>query len=309
MKTCFIAFLILLLTQFTFAQLTLDSCQQKAQRNYPAVRQYDLIAKSEEYSVRNANKAWYPQVSLNAIGGYIIQGLPTPPESETTPDKFKFIGIGQVSQTIWDGGATHAQKEIIHANAAVDSATNDVSLYSLRDRVDQLYFGILLIDEQLNQVNLLKGNLQRNLDAANLSLQNGLAYQSDVDEVKVEVVKAEQKETEFQSSRKAYVEMLSQMIGEPIADSAQLEKPAVSDPSAYATINRPELSLFNNQRKLVDAQLGSYNVGYMAEDWFDRCRNFDSARNFIRRFYPQFTCDCRFECFVEHSRALQREKL
>ncbi|MFI5134695.1 MAG: TolC family protein, partial [Chitinophagales bacterium] len=152
------------------AQLSLDSCQQKARRNYPAVKQFDLIAKSEEYNVKNASKAYYPQFSVTGIGAYVIQGLPTLPGSETTPEKFQLIGIGQLKQTIWDGGATHAQKEIIRANAGVDSASTDVSLYTLRDRVNQLYFGILLIDEQLKQIDLLKENLQRSLDAANLSL-------------------------------------------------------------------------------------------------------------------------------------------
>src|SRR4030095_16401367 len=262
MKITLFALIVSVLTKTSFAQLSLDSCQDKARRNYPAIKQFDLIAKSEEYNIKNASKAYYPHVSLNAIGGYIIQGLPTPPNAEA-PSDFQFIGIAQVNQTIWDGGATHAQKEMVRANSSVDSATNEVSLYTLKDRLNQLYFGVLLIDEQLNQINLLKGNLQRNLDAANLSLQNGLAYQSDVDEVKVEIVKAEQKETEFQSSRKAYIEMVSQMIGEPIADNAQFEKPAVSDLSAYVTINRPELNLFNNQRRLVDAQSESYKVGYM----------------------------------------------
>ncbi len=262
MKFKLFALLFSVLAKASFAQLSLDSCQQKARRNYPAVKQFDLIAKSEEYNIKNASKAYYPQVSLNAIGGFIIQGLPTPPNAEA-PSDFQFIGIAQVNQVIWDGGATHAQKEIIRAGSSVDSATNEVSLYSLKDRVNQLYFGILLIDEQLNQVNLLKGNLQRNLNAANLSLQNGQAYQPDVDQVKVEIIKAEQKETEFQSSRKAYVEMLSQMIGEAVGENIQLEKPVVTDLSAYTVLNRPELYLFSNQRKLMDAQLESYKVGYM----------------------------------------------
>ena len=148
----------------SFAQLSLDSCQQKARRNYPAIKQFDLIAKSKEYSVKNAGKAYYPQVSLNAIGGYIIQGLPTLPGAEPSKD-FQLIGIGQLHQTIWDGGQTHAQKEIIRANSGVDSASTEVSLYAIRDRVNQIYFGILLIDEQLKQLDLLNDNLQRNLDA------------------------------------------------------------------------------------------------------------------------------------------------
>ncbi len=262
MKTFFLVLLIFLSGKISFAQLTLDSCQQKARRNYPAIKQFSLIAQSEEYNIKNASKAYYPHVSLNAIGGYIIQGLPTPPEVEA-PSSIQFIGIAQVNQTIWDGGATHSQKEITRASAGVDSATTEVSLYTLKDRVNQLYFGILLIDEQVRQLDLLKENLHRNLDAANLSLQNGVAYQSDVDQVKVEMIKADQKKTEFNSSRQAYIEMISQLIGEKISDAEKFERPPDFNAEAGSTINRPELHLYENQRQLVNTQMKMVNVNYM----------------------------------------------
>jgi len=246
----------------SFGQLTLDSCQQKARRNYPAIRQFDLIGQSEEYNIKNAGKAYYPHVSLNAIGAYIIQGLPTPPEVEA-PGAVQFIGIAQVNQTIWDGGATHSQKEITRATASVDSANTEVSLYTLKDRVNQLYFGILLIDEQLKQLDLHNENLLRNLDAANLSLQNGVAYRSDVDQVKVEMIKADRKKTEFNSSREAYLEMLSQLIGEKISNNEKFERPSDFNAVAASSINRPELHFYENQRQLVSAQMKMVNVNYM----------------------------------------------
>jgi outer membrane protein TolC len=262
MRTTFTTLLILLTGAPLLAQVTLEDCQQKARANYPAIRQYDLIAKSKDYNISNANKAWLPQVSINGIAGYLIQGLPTFPGAEAS-DPLQFIGIGQLHQTIWDGGASGAQKKIIRANAAIDSATNDVALYAIRDRVNQLYFGILLIDEQLKQISLLKGNLQRNLAAAQLSMQNGLAYQSDVDQVKVEIIKAEQKETEFRSSRAAFTQMLALMTGDAIGEDAAFSKPAMGVLPAVDSIHRPELHLYAHQRLLADAQMKSVTVGYM----------------------------------------------
>ncbi len=264
MKKIVLSLLILFLLHMSaaFAQLTIESCQQKARANYPAIKQYDLISKSQEYSISIVNKAYFPQLSVNGIAGYLIQSLPVQPGSESSADKFQLIGIAQLHQTIWDGGATHAQKEIIRANAGVDSANINVSLYTLNDRVNQLYFGMLLIDEQLKQLNILKENLNRNLDATKLSMQNGVAYQSDVDQVKVEIIKAEQRETELNSSRKAYADMLSQMIGEPVNEDAQLQIPVDTDVNA-SVINRPELNLYENQHRLIDAQMKNVTVGYM----------------------------------------------
>src|SRR5690348_13283348 len=103
------------------AQFTLQICQEKAKTNYPLIKQYDLISKSTEYTISNANKAYLPHVSVTAIGAYIFKGLPTitTPAGSSESEKAQFIGIGQINQTIWDGGATRTQKQIIKAGAEV----------------------------------------------------------------------------------------------------------------------------------------------------------------------------------------------
>ena len=246
------------------AQLTLQACQEKAKANYPLIKQYELINKSEEYTLSNAGKAYLPQFSANAIGGYIIKGLPTlgPPTGES-PDKVQFIGIGQINQTLWDGGATRAHKGIVNAGSDVEQAGIDVAFHDLKKRVNQLFFGILLLDEQLKQANLLIDNLNRNLNAVKLSNENGIAFSSDVDEVKVEVLKAGQRVTEITHARQGYAHMLGLIIGEPDNTNVQLVKPQAAFAPVTTGINRPELSLYRNQQLLVDAELAMKRVGNM----------------------------------------------
>ncbi len=248
--------------KIVIAQRSLETCQQQARMNYPAIRQFGLIEKSKEYSLANAGKAWYPQFSVNAIGAWIIKGLPSFPGANETND-LQFFGIAQFRQTLWDGGTTHSQKEIISATTAIDSASAEVALYELKDRVNQLFFGILLIDEQLLQLALMKENLRRNLEAARNSFGNGKAYISDVDEVQVELIKSDQRETEFKSSRMAYVQMLGLMIGEKIDSIEKFARPTIPDINTSPVIRRPELQLFENQRRLTDAQLDQVKVNYM----------------------------------------------
>lgn len=239
------------------AQLNIDSCQLKAKANYPLIKQYDLITKSLDYTISNANKAYLPQVSLNGIGAFIISGLPTlsmPGQAAAEPDKLQFIGIGQINQTIWDGGAGRSQKDIAKANAAVEKSNVDVSFQSIRERVNQIYFGILVIDEQLKQLDILNENLNRNFNKVKLSKDNGLAYQSDVDEVKAEILNLEQKKIEFNYTRKGYVQMLSFMMGETLPETVQFEKPILIEPYLSLTNNRPELSLYANQLKFAEAK-------------------------------------------------------
>jgi len=252
--------MLIILDFFTLtavAQANIDSCQEKAKANYPLIQQYDLITKSTEYTLANASKAYLPQVSLTAIGGYIIQGLPAmsiPGQPAEQPSKVQMIGIAQVNQVIWDGGATKTQKEIAKAGAGVEKSNIDVSLFAIRERVNQIYFGILVIDEQMKQLDILNDNLNRNLEKARLSKENGLAYQSDVDEVKAEILNLEQKKIEFIYTRQGYVHMLSLLTGEKMDEYIKLEKPVFVQSVETLINNRPEIVLYENQLKLIEAQ-------------------------------------------------------
>jgi len=252
MKKIVLTLLFLFPISYAYPQLKIESCQEKAKANYPLIKEYDLISKSLDYTISNANKAWLPQFSVTAIAGYLLKGLPEMPGAGDKKD-YLIAGIAQINQNIYDGGATKAQKNIARANAEVDKANIDVSFNSIKERVNQLYFGILVVDEQLNQLKILNENLNRNLKSVKLSKDNGLGYQSDVDEVKAEILSLEQRKIEYNYTRKGYVEMLSYMIGEPLKEDVQLEKPITLDNYASLTNNRAELTLFANQLKLTDA--------------------------------------------------------
>ena len=223
-KSNIINFLCLLTFHSITAQtLSIDSCQALAMRNYPLIKQYDLIEKTREYTLSNANKAYLPQVSLTAIEGYIFGGLPG-----LSSSNLNFIGIGQVNQTIWDGGATKTQKKIINAQTETDKANVDVALHDLKSRVNQLYFGILLVDEQLKQLEVQNTILSNNIDRIKQLNDNGLAYKTDVDEIRVEQLKLDQQRKEFNYTRNGYVTMLSLLIGVKLNAQTILQKPQVS---------------------------------------------------------------------------------
>jgi outer membrane protein TolC len=247
------------------AQLTLEACQQKAKANYPLIKQYDLIEKSKEFSLSNAGKAYLPQVSVTAIAGYIIQGLPdlAPPGLGEEQDKFQLIGLAQLRQNIWDGGATKTQRKIEESAAEADKAALDVAFHALGERVNQVYFSILLLDEQSGLLKILRDNLDRNLKAVLASHQNGLAYSADVDEVQVERLKVDQREAEVNFARKGFAAMLALLTGDPSAESQSLERPSEPGDVAQLSVQRPELRMYNYQRAHVQAQSGLSKVSYM----------------------------------------------
>jgi outer membrane protein TolC len=238
-------------------QVTLEECQNKARENYPLINQYELIEQAKEYSLSNAAKAYLPQLDVTLIGG-IIDGLPSfsPPGAgaESSGTVFNMIGVLQLNQTIWDGGITKAKKGVIEASAAIEKADLEVSLYSLEDRINNLFFGTLLIDEQLAQIEILKLTLNRNLKRVEIAVENGTAFKSDIDEILVEVINTEQKWEELKYNRLAYITVLAAMIGEPINESNTFVRPPLDDSYKSMALNRPELALFSNKTSMVEAQ-------------------------------------------------------
>ena len=257
-------FMICIQQNFSSAQtsLMIDSCYAIVQRNYPLIRQYELIEKANEFTISNANKAYLPQLSVTGLGAYVFGGFPSlGPANGENNNNTKFIGFGQINQLIWDGGATKSQKEISRQQSSVEKAGVDVQMHDLKERIDQLYFGILLIDEQINQINIQIATLERNSDRVKLLNKNGLALNTEADELQAEVLKVKQRRTEFQFSRKSYLDMMSLFLATQLDDSVKFIRPdeTISD----SKISRPELSLFEGQRNLIDAQYSMNNVRLM----------------------------------------------
>jgi outer membrane protein TolC len=236
--------------------LTIEACQDSALKNYPLIIQYDLIEQTKALTLSNANKAWLPQFDITLIGG-ILEGMPSfapPGTEESSALNTQLIAIGQINQVIWDGGMTKAGKQIIEAGSEIEKADLEVNLYQIRERVNNLYFGILLIDEQLTQLDLLEETLRRNQKRIQSAIASGTAFKSDEDELKVELINIDQKRVELEYNRQAYIKVLSLMTGNEISEDATFSRPLFESNVSGLKVNRPELQKFNTQRSLVDAQ-------------------------------------------------------
>ena len=257
MKRTILSFSFVLAAMLAHAQLTLEGCQHSAQTNYPLVRQYGLIEKAREYNLENAGKGYLPQFTLSGKATYQsdVTKLPVdvPGIDIKSMPKDQYQVMLEVSQNIWDGGDIRSKKQLTRATSEIDRGKQEVDMYALNDRVNQLYFGILLLDEQLKQNQLLQEDLGRTHQQVSNYIANGIANQSDLDAVSVEILNTKQKRIELESSRQAYLSMLSIFIGKEIASGTTLEKPADTFESTSLVNNRPELRWF-------DAQGGQLNV-------------------------------------------------
>jgi len=234
--------------------ISLDSCYALAKQNYPLVKQYELIAKSREYSIQNLSKGYLPQANINGQASYQSDVTKLPINIPGVPvlskDQYKIYA--EVNQPIYDGGVIRQQKKLQEANSDEDQQKLEVELYHLKARINQLYFGILLIDEQLKQNALMKNDIQLGLNKTNALIANGTALKSNGDVLKAELLKANQQTIELKSNRKAFTDMLSFFINRTLDENTIFIKP--SNIISSQEIKRPELLMYDYENKIFDAQ-------------------------------------------------------
>lgn len=276
-RICVILFLCLpLLPGIANGQekITLAQCYEWARANYPQIRQYGLIGQTEQYNLSNAVKGWLPQVTVNAKATYqsdvtklpfdadnlsaVMPGLEIPALS-----KDQYQVVAELNQNIWDGGTIHTSRQLTKAQAAADREQLESDLYTLNDRVNQLYFGCLLQEELIRQNVLLQKELQINIDRITAMMANGVANQSDRESMEVELLNARQKEIELKASRVAFGRMLSAMIGKPYDKDRILEVPNVPGNPLSGEINRPELKALDAKSYLLELQNKQITSGLM----------------------------------------------
>ena len=285
------------------AQLTLERCQQLAQENYPAIKRYGLIDKSLEIELSDINKSWLPSVTAYAQGTIqnVVPAFPAALEDILAQMGREVRGIGKlqykigvdVSQTIWDGGASKTRREIARSQEAVEQSGLEVEMYALRQKVDNIYFAILLTEEQIKQSNQALELLNANLELMRSMLKNGTAMRSDVDMVQAQVLTLKQSITQAESTVKSYRTLLSIYVGEDVS-AEEMVLPSADLPGSMIS-ERPELKLLESRQKALEtAQLMTKvslmpKIGFFAQayygypgfDYFKSMMNRDLSFNIL----------------------------
>ena len=258
---------------------TLEECQQAAEKNYPIIKQYGLIAQTTELTVKNIQKGWLPQITASAQATYQSDVVSWPENMQRmyqqmglnmkglSKDQYK-IGV-DLQQVIYDGGAISNQRSIARQEGKVQEAQTEANLYQVRKRVNEMYFSLLLLDEQIRLNDDVKALLLSSEKKLAAMVKGGTAATSDFDNVKAERLSVAQQNENLKSQRQMLQRMLSVFCGIEISNP---EKPAAVEASASAS-NRPEIRLFDKQLKLAEVQekaldtklrptLGLYAQGY-----------------------------------------------
>ncbi|MEO8769478.1 MAG: TolC family protein [Ferruginibacter sp.] len=296
----------------TAGRLTIDECYTLSKQNYPLIRQLELIDKTTAYNIQNASKGFLPQIAINGQASYQsavteipikIPGVNTP---EVSKDQYKIYA--DVNQSIYDGGVIKLQQQSQKTNGEVERQKVEIELYKLKDRINQLFFAVLIIDEQVDQNELLKKDIQLGINKAEAAIANGTALKSTANVLKAEWLKADERTIELKATRKGYIDMLGLFINRPLDENTNLTKPVYTAQSQE--INRPELKLYDLQNKSLDVQnklLKAKNlpkIGLFLQGGYGR-----PSLNFLsNKFEPYYTTGLKISWPITGSYTTKNDK-
>lgn len=259
MKKIMISLALIILSSGSWAQ-TLEECQQAAEKNYPLIKQYGLIAKTTQLTVKNIQKGWLPQVTASAQATYQSAVTAWPESMQSmyqqmglnvkglSKDQYK-IGI-DLQQTIYDGGAISSQRNIAQQEGKVQEVQTETNLYQVRRRVNEMYFSLLLLNEQIQLNEDVKALLQSSEKKLSAMVKGGTAATSDLDNVRAERLSVEQQNENLKQQKQMLQRMLSVFCGLEVNNT---QKPAPVQ-IASSVNNRPEMRLYNSQLELTEAK-------------------------------------------------------
>ena len=259
MKKIMISLALIILSSGSWAQ-TLEECQQAAEKNYPLIKQYGLIAKTTQLTVKNIQKGWLPQLTASAQATYQSAVTAWPESMQTMyqqmglnmkglrKDQYK-ISV-DLQQTIYDGGAISSQRNIAQQEGKVEEAQTETNLYQVRRRVNEMYFSLLLLNEQIQLNEDVKALLQSSEKKLSAMVKGGTAATSDLDNVRAERLSVEQQNENLKQQKQMLQRMLSVFCGLEVNNT---QKPAPVQ-IASSVNHRPEMHLYNSQLELTEAK-------------------------------------------------------
>lgn len=259
MKKIMISLALIMLSSVSRAQ-TLEECQQAAEKNYPLIKQYGLIDKTTQLTVKNIQKGWLPQVTASAQATYQSAVTAWPESMQSIyqqmglnmkglrKDQYK-IGV-DLQQTIYDGGAISSQRNIAQQEGKVQEAQTETNLYQVRRRVNEMYFSLLLLNEQIQLNEDVKALLQSSEKKLSAMVKGGTAATSDLDNVRAERLSVEQQNENLKQQKQMLQRMLSVFCGLEVNNT---QKPAPVQ-IASSVNHRPEMHLYNSQLELTEAK-------------------------------------------------------
>jgi outer membrane protein TolC len=237
--------------------VTLKYCYQQAEEYYPAAQKKALQQKITALNVKIANTGYFPQISVHGRASYQSEVTEFSLPAGSGPpavSKDQYEAAIQVNQNIYNGGVVGLRKELEKAQGMQEVLSTEVELHKIRAQIDQVYFGILLSQQQKNATELLISDLEERLKSVSTKVENGVLLNSVQLVLQAELIEAQQDSSSVMANIKSGYSILGELIGEEIPTSTKIKLPEPAFEMGMADIARPELALFESNSYAIGRQ-------------------------------------------------------
>lgn len=253
--------IILFLMFFTQNQqdtLSLNECYNRVYEKYPNAYQKTLYESTSSLKLNNLDVNYLPQISFKGQATYqsdvpgITLPIPTIKIPQTSKDRYQVLL--DVKQMIYDGGTTSAQKDVEASQLYSDKQKVEVELYGLRQRVNDLYFSVLLLQERKNINQVYYNDIQSKIKEMSSRVENGAIPKSNIYILQAQLMQIEEDLESIEADRISSLKMLSDLMEKDIAKDVVLKLPQPAENNYQLTPgDRPEYRLFQYQSNQFDA--------------------------------------------------------
>nr|AWJ66181.1 type I secretion system, outer membrane component [uncultured bacterium] len=235
--------------------ITLEECFNLVTENYPLAKKAGLLDEQSRLDIEAINTGKLPKLDINAQATYQsdVTSLPIqiPNATIEPPNKDQYRATLDLTQSIYNGGLIDASAKVKEATTKVDQQEVEINLYLLKNKVNQLYLSVLLLQENRALLGAKEKQLQTRINEVKAGVEYGTLLPSSADALEVELLKIKQNYSELDYSKSDLIQRLSLLIGRDLNINVALLRPAVFITPQKET-GRPELMLFELQKEQID---------------------------------------------------------
>jgi outer membrane protein TolC len=245
--------------------VTLFTLQQQTRMRDPRVRQLDLLASQSRLRLENLRADRKPQLSLDGQAQYqsdvakIPIALPGGITAPTPPHDTYDARVG-AQYKLYD--ATLAPRQAVErAQFAELRSRVMTSLYATLQSVNDAFFAAVRAETQIADLETTITDLDAQITVAVARVREGTALPSEENILRAELLRRRQSISELGVARRAALDILADLTGQPSVATSVLVAPdlsAVDVVRATAVVgdvrSRPEYDQFARAREVLDRQ-------------------------------------------------------
>lgn len=257
MKATYLFGLFFVTTFFGYTQntISLNECYEGLKSNYPLVKQRVILEQQREVELSALRSKTLPQFNVNAQATYQsdVTKVPITNINIEPLNNNQYRATLTANQLVFNGGKIKAAQDLQNIITNRKQQEVEVNLYQLKQRVNQLYFSILLIEDKIHLLGLRKEQLNSKLKEVKSGIKNGVLLPTSDKIIEAELLKILQQTQEATNNRLKLISSLSSLTGIFISAETELQKPLLSIVES-SDLKRPELGLFNLQKQEIAQQ-------------------------------------------------------